>query len=75
MGKLKIKFWFPFDFYTELNLETSKNFLFYRIIALISTKTICIKIIANLFFYSKPFVYLCIVRKTTIKFNKTKNKF
>ena len=24
---------------------------------------------------SKPFVYLCIVRKTTIKFNKTKNKF
>lgn len=31
------------------------------------------KITANLFFYSKVYYYICIVRKTTIKFNKTKN--
>ena len=46
IGKLKFNFRFPFVF-LQLNLEIKNVFLFYRIIALTSTKTIYMKIIAN----------------------------
>ena len=74
IGKLKFNFRFPFVF-IQLNLETKNNFLFYRIIAPFPAYKNFSLLKRFLFFCSKPFVYLCIVRKTTIKFNKTKNKF